>query len=554
LKALIIDEGRDRSAVAAARALAADGWSVGSAACVRSLASRSSAVSRFHLVPHTGAGMASFVEGTIAALHEGGYDIVFALWDAALLELSAQRDRLPAELPYAEHRVVARGTDKQAVSEVAARVGLATPRTEAATPEALAAWEGPAVIKPASHAPSLFGALRYDRAGDAVGRAEEIRSAGGIPLAQEVIEGRLMALTTVVDREGRLVTTSQQVAVHVWPRQVGITARGITVPVDQALAAQVAEFLRALGWFGLVQLQFLVPPGGTPYLIDFNARFYGSLALAVRAGANHPVAWARLALGLPVAPSVARPGVRFQWFTRDVRASLTSRRPEIEVPRALLLAPFAAHSVWSGREPALAVRFLAAQAARAMRRAVKRRLRRLAAATAVRALDAALRVVAAAPPLRSLLTRRAMAAQRGEAPLLFVCHGNLSRSAFAAAFARRFAPDRVVREAGCHRVRGRPSPAAAIEAARGWDIDLTRHRSEMLAASDMDARTAIFVFDARNLLHVLRRSPRAWRRVHLVAALAPRGPLTIPDPHGQPDAAFHDTFARIAEALRQAYR
>jgi protein-tyrosine-phosphatase len=535
LRALIIDEGRDRSAVAAARALAADGWTVGSGACVRSLASRSSAVSRFHLVPHTGAGRERFLEGTIAALRAGRYDIVFALWDAALLELSAQRDRLPAELPYADHDVVARGSDKQAVSEAAARVGLSTPRTVVATPESLTAWEGPVVIKPASHAPALFGAARYSRGEEAVGRAEEIRGAGGIPLAQEVIEGRLVALATVMDREGRLVTTSQQVAVHVWPREAGITARGVTVPVDPALESQVAELLRTLGWFGLVQLQFLVPPGGHRYLIDFNARFYGSLAL-----------------GLPVAPAVARPGVRFQWFTRDVRASLKSRRRGIEVPRALMLAPFAAHSVWSPREPALAVRFLAAQAARATGRAVKRRLRHLAASTSVRALAGALRLAAAVPALRSLLTRRALAAHRGPAPLLFVCHGNLSRSAFAAALARRAAPDRVVSEAGCHPVGGRTSPAAAIEAARAWDVDLAAHRSRVLTAGDMDAGAAIFVFDARNLLHVLSRSPRAWRRVHLVASLAPHGPLSIPDPHGQPDAAFRDAFARIAEALSRA--
>jgi protein-tyrosine-phosphatase len=549
---LIIDEGRDRSAVAAARALAADGWTVGSGACVRSLASRSSAVSRFHLVPHTGAGRESFLEGTIAALREGRYDIVFALWDAALLELSAERDRLPAELPYADHDVVARGSDKQAVSEAAARVGLSTPRTVVATPESLSAWEGPVVIKPASHAPALFGAARYSRGEDAVGRAEEIRSAGGIPLAQEVIEGRLVALATVMDREGRLVTTSQQVAVHVWPREAGITARGVTVPVDPALESQVAELLRALGWFGLVQVQFLMPPGGERYLIDFNARFYGSLALAVRAGANHPVAWARLALGLPVAPAVARPGVRFQWFTRDVRASLTSGRRGIELPRALVLAPFAAHSVWSPREPALAVRFLAAQAARATGRAAKRRLRHLAAYISVRALAGALRLAAAVPGLRSLLTRRARAAHRGPAPLLFVCHGNLSRSAFAAALARRAAPDRVVIEAGCHPIGGRASPAAAIEAARAWDVDLAAHRSRVLTAGDMDAGAAIFVFDARNLLHVLSRSPRAWRRVHLVASLAPHGPLSIPDPHGQPDVAFRDAFGRIAEALSRA--
>ena len=64
-----------------------------------------------------------------------------------------------------------------------------------------------------------------------------------------------------------------------------------------------------------------------PRLIDLNGRFYGSLSLAVAAGANLPAVWADLAMGRPPqAPVRAVPGVRYHWGTADVRRAARERR------------------------------------------------------------------------------------------------------------------------------------------------------------------------------------------------------------------------------------
>jgi predicted ATP-grasp superfamily ATP-dependent carboligase len=88
------------------------------------------------------------------------------------------------------------------------------------------------------------------------------------------------------------------------------------------MAAHVSGLLRDLGWFGLSQLQFIVPAEGPPVLLDFNGRFYGSLALALAAGVNLPDTWARLATGrTPREGGDARPGIRYQWLEGDLRAA-----------------------------------------------------------------------------------------------------------------------------------------------------------------------------------------------------------------------------------------
>lgn len=112
--------------------------------------------------------------------------------------------------------------------------------------------------------------------------------------------------------EGRLRSRVQQETSGTWPTPSGVSCRAQTVEVDEDLAARATALLTALGWSGLVELQYLRDDDGRRWLIDLNGRFYGSMALANAAGANLADAWARSALGRPL-PSLpdGRPGVRF---------------------------------------------------------------------------------------------------------------------------------------------------------------------------------------------------------------------------------------------------
>ncbi|MGD0453344.1 MAG: ATP-grasp domain-containing protein [Solirubrobacteraceae bacterium] len=375
MRVLIVDEGLERCAVAAARALAARGWTVGAGSAAPNLAARSRATSAWHRIPHTDDGEELFIDSVNEVVGRHGYDAVFVTWEAAVAALSAHRDRLRFPVGYGPHDGVLHAMDKERLMRAAERAGLAVPTTVHATSESLSRLSGAIIVKPASPVDAKFAAASFASPSDALQQARLIEQAGGRPLAQEQLRGSLIAVSLVAGTQG-VVSIAQQVAVQVWPRPVGVTARGRTVAVDAGLRARIERLLEELQWQGLAQLQFLVPEDGEPRLLDFNPRYYGSMALAIAAGANHPDVWARLTTGLPVQPASGRPGVTFQWFTRDLRASLASpdRR---ELARCVLTAATAAHSLWSWEEPWLAPGFLLEQAARAARRRLLEARRRL---------------------------------------------------------------------------------------------------------------------------------------------------------------------------------
>jgi predicted ATP-grasp superfamily ATP-dependent carboligase len=369
VRVLIVDEGRERSSVAVARALVARGWTVGAGSISPNLAARSRAVSAWHEVCHTDDGDDAFVDSVNDVVTRHGYDAVFVCWESAVAALSANRDRLCFPVGYGPHEGVLQAMDKERLASTAARAGLAVPTTVHATPEALRSLSGPVIVKPASPVDAKFAATAFEDPSEALVQAQLIEQAGGRAIAQQQLRGSLIAVSLVAGPEG-ILSIAQQVAVHDWPRPVGVTARGRTVAVDPALRAHIERLLEELRWQGLAQLQFLVLADGEPHLLDFNPRYYGSIALAIRAGANHPDVWARLTTGQPVTPVTGRAGATFQWFTRDLRASLASSDRSLEVVRCLYTAATAAHSLWSWDEPLLAPRFLLDQAVRAGSRAL----------------------------------------------------------------------------------------------------------------------------------------------------------------------------------------
>ena len=128
----------------------------------------------------------------------------------------------------------------------------------------------------------------------------------------------------------------------------------MTIPVTEPIAAAAAKLLSSLGWFGLAELQFIVAADGVPRLIDCNGRFYGSLSLAIAAGANLPAVWAALATGHQASRVRARPGVRYQWLEADLRRTLNARgAPRVrDVAGTVAAGVRSRHSLWDLRDPA----------------------------------------------------------------------------------------------------------------------------------------------------------------------------------------------------------
>jgi predicted ATP-grasp superfamily ATP-dependent carboligase len=378
VRALIVEDGWQRGALAACRALGQAGWTVGIASPQRAgLAASSRFAAAWHHVPAPERDAERFLEATGEAIAQGRYEIVFPAGDAEAVALSSGRGRLGAVVPYGPHEDVVRAFDKVRLAEAGERAGFAVPATAAATGD-LGRLGVPVVVKPRLTTASgsggetirLRATLAYDVAA-AAERAEVLRGAGAEPLLQSHVSGELAAYVCVVDREGRLVTGVEQRAQRVWPPNCGGSVRAVTVASSEHLRAKVQALLAELNWFGLAQVQFQAGEDKEAYLIDLNGRFYGSMALALAAGPNLPEIWALMAMGERVRPvKETRIGVRYHWLEADLRRALAERRGGLvgDVADCLRYAAQARHGLWDARDPVPAASYYGRLAFRSLRK------------------------------------------------------------------------------------------------------------------------------------------------------------------------------------------
>ncbi|MDQ3697671.1 MAG: hypothetical protein M3373_06560 [Gemmatimonadota bacterium] len=353
-----------RSVLSGVRSLQAAGWTVGIGSRQAGLATRSRSVRYWHHVPPPSEDLDAFVTATQTAIRDRAYDLVVGGSDAEVLALAASRESLGTWVPYPPLSAAIGVHDKLDVVDDAIAAGLHVPHTQLAEPEALANVSGPVLVKSRlhwkpgmRHVPGRQTTTLVFGREEAARRAAEIRAAGGEPILQEYLEGQELAFAVVIDREGSSLAEVQQTTEWTWPPGAGTWSRAETRAIDPQLARQVASFLTRRGWFGLTHLQFIVPPSGAPHLIDVNGRFYASMGLAIKAGADLPAVWVD-ALG-PFAPLLrvtatrARANVRYVCLENDLQRAWVERRGGLAAD-LVGLARYqrgAVHSLWRRNDP-----------------------------------------------------------------------------------------------------------------------------------------------------------------------------------------------------------
>ena len=381
MRALIVEHGGSRAALAAARALRSTGWEVGLAAPSRQPpAAYSRAVARWHHVPPS-TDRGPFVCSVAAAIEEAGYEIVLGADDADMIALSEGRDALDAIVGHPAPAVIRRALDKLRLTAAASESGVAVPRTWSQTDDWPEANDRPVVVKAREHAAagselSRIEVARATTRSEAESRAAWIRERGGEPFFQELVDGRLEAFVGVTDASYRLVVSSHQVATGTYPPALGRSTRARVVAVDPAMEEVLERLLARLEWSGIFELQFVRAEGEPPKLLDLNGRIYGSLELTVAAGLNLPDVWARIATGRPPPERpVTRVGARYQWLEGDIRRALVERRRGLvrDVAGSLAYGIGAHHSMMKASDPVPAIAMVGMLARRAVRRGLRRR-------------------------------------------------------------------------------------------------------------------------------------------------------------------------------------
>lgn len=139
--------------------------------------------------------------------------------------------------------------------------------------------------------------------------------------------------------EGRLIGEAVSRYLRTWEPAAGNACYSETFAAPGDLRERVQGLLSHLGWEGLFELELIEGAGGAWHAIDFNPRPYGSLALAIGAGAKLPAIWCRHLLGEEVVPTRASAGALYRWTDADLRHGLWQLRHGSGASAARALRP-----------------------------------------------------------------------------------------------------------------------------------------------------------------------------------------------------------------------
>jgi predicted ATP-grasp superfamily ATP-dependent carboligase len=337
-KRVLVTDGETRAAVAVTRGLADAGFEVAAVAVahVRPAAAHwSRSVAQRIPMPDPLTEEAGFLAALERTLRAGDFSVLLPGGDASLLSVSSGRHRLDplVRIGLPPHENVQRSLDKTDLVLTAARHGLGSPptvicHTSAQALEAASEIGFPVVVKPLS---SIIGDMTPRRRSGSVlaADADELRRAmttfGGSGMVQQHVRGGVVSFGGVFGG-GRLLAEAVSRYHRTWYPTAGNACYSETIEAPAILRERVAALMKDLGWQGLFELELIDRGDGTWHAIDLNPRAYGSLALAIGAGANLPAIWCRHLLGSDSAPVKAVPGVFYRWTEADLRHALWQLR------------------------------------------------------------------------------------------------------------------------------------------------------------------------------------------------------------------------------------
>ena len=351
----------------------------------------------------------------------------------------------------------------------------------------------------------------------------------------------------VLCADGEILLAFQHVRVHE-PLHGGGSSYRRAVPLHAGMLDATRRLMARLGYTGVAMVEFKWNRDSDEWIfIELNARFWGSLPLAVACGADFPRALVELLIS----------GKRS--FDYHIRDDLWARNIELDVDwllanirsdkrdATLSALPWSAVfgevlNILRGNErwdtlalddPKPFVHESANVAGAKLRAMVRRAIYSDGYLTASRFWR------------RHRLWRRLRSAKR----VGFICYGNICRSPFAESYARTSVGRLSFFSAGFHNRLGRTVPAQGLSAARQFDVELVDHRSKRLTQDGVESADLLFVFDRWNLRQMRLEFPDAAAKTFLLSDLADVGRLEISDPWDREASEFAKAYTTICACI-----
>lgn len=137
-------------------------------------------------------------------------------------------------------------------------------------------------------------------------------------LIQEYIQGEGRGIFTLYNQGVPAVFFAHR-RLREKPPSGGVSVLSESIAVDPSMRQIAERALDYVKWHGVAMVEFKVSSDGIPYLMEVNARFWGSLQLAIDAGVDFPGMLYNLATGnMPEKVSNYKIGIKNRWLLGDL--------------------------------------------------------------------------------------------------------------------------------------------------------------------------------------------------------------------------------------------
>lgn len=339
-------DAEERAALAVVRSLGAAGYRVVvTSHDPRPLAGVSRFTARCVHVPDPLARPDEYARAISDLCSREGAVALIPVTEASVLAVLDRRDMIPARtlLPGPGIDAFRRLSDKRLLLETARAMGIAVPAQQVVELAGLTESLGrdlkyPVVIKPARSVGAANGirkklGVEYASGPDELQRKLEALSDAAFPvLLQERIVGPGVGVFLLM-WDGTIRAEFAHRRIREKPPSGGVSVYRESVALHDGLREASRRLLEAFSWQGVAMVEYKVDAvSGTPYLMEVNGRFWGSLQLAIDAGVDFPVALLECAAGKQHISGPYRCGVRSRWFWGDVDSLLLRLRGTSNLP------------------------------------------------------------------------------------------------------------------------------------------------------------------------------------------------------------------------------
>jgi protein-tyrosine-phosphatase/peptidoglycan/xylan/chitin deacetylase (PgdA/CDA1 family) len=136
--------------------------------------------------------------------------------------------------------------------------------------------------------------------------------------------------------------------------------------------------------------------------------------------------------------------------------------------------------------------------------------------------------------------------------LVFACKGNICRSPYAEAQARRLGIAAI--SVGTEAIVGAPADANAIRLSAERGLSLAAHRSRPLRSLELKDSDLVVAMEPEHVSMLRQYCDVAGAQLTLLGIWGTPAILSIPDPYGRPDACFLKAFGLIEGSMGALYR